>query len=103
MPSTSARSGRVRGVPARPCLCNQDPPLPEHMASQTHSTLAMPEATQQRQVVSGPGCLVLLLECHTPPQRIHFGLLDEVPVMGLGIREESVSVHLGKHICMPLP
>jgi len=55
------------------------------MASQTHSPLAMPEDAQQRRTASGPGCLALLLEDRTPPQRIHFGLLDEVPVMGLGI------------------
>ena len=55
------------------------------MASHTHSPLAMPKDAQQRRAASGPGCLVLLLEDRTPPQRIHFGLLDEVPVMGLGI------------------
>ena len=46
----------------------------------------MPEAMQQRRAVSGPGCLVLLLEGHTQPQGIHLSLLDEVPVVGLGIR-----------------
>ena len=55
------------------------------MASQTHSAPAMPEEAQQHRAELGPGCLVLLLEDCTPPQRIHFGLLDEVPVMGLGI------------------
>jgi len=55
------------------------------MASQTHSTPGMSEEAQQRRAELGPGCLVLLLDDRTPPQRIHLGLLDEVPVMGLGI------------------
>ena len=55
------------------------------MASQTHSTPAMPEEAQQRRAELGPGCLALLLEDRTPPQRINFGLLEEGPVMGLGI------------------
>ena len=55
------------------------------MASQTHSAPAMPEDAQQRRAELGPGCLALLLENCTPPQRIHFGLVDEVQVMGLGI------------------
>ena len=46
----------------------------------------MPEAMQQRRAVSGPGYLALLREGRTPPQGIHLSLLDEVPVMGLGIR-----------------
>src|SRR5262249_13446993 len=90
--STSARSGRVRGMPARPCLCAADPPLPERMAAHTHSALAMLEATQRHWVASGPGCRALLLEDCTPPQRLPCGLLNEVPVMGLGIGEEGVRV-----------
>src|SRR5262249_41401640 len=101
--STSARSGRVRGMPARPCLCAADPPLPERLASRTHSALAIPEATPQRWTASRPGCRALLLAPRTPLQRLPCGLLDEVPVMGLGIGEESVRVQLGNHPCMPLP
>jgi hypothetical protein len=63
----------------------------------------MPDTTQQRREASRPGCLVLLLEDRTPPQCIAVGLLDEVPVMGLGIGEEGVRVQLRKHPCMPLP
>lgn len=55
------------------------------MASQTHSAPAMPEEAQQRRAELGPGCLVLLLEDRTPPQRIHLGLLEECLLMGLGI------------------
>jgi len=55
------------------------------MASQTHSPLAMPDATQQRRAASRLGCLALLLEDRTPPQRIHLGLLEECLLMGLGI------------------
>jgi hypothetical protein len=73
------------------------------MAAHTHSALAMPEDTQQRWAAPGPECLALFLEDRTPPQRIPCSLLDEVPVMGLGIGQERVSVQLGKHTCMPLP
>jgi len=55
------------------------------MASQTHSPLAMPEDAQQRRTASGPGCLALLQEDRTPPQRIHLGLLEKCPVLSLGI------------------